>query len=65
LGYSINIFKGRGIQVAAVYVFPKEKRDALRRAIDLSVLTLTESPSTARQRYNQKSPWTLEATPGQ
>ena len=58
-GYSINIYKGGAKKIAVVYIFRKEKRDALRKAIDLSLQTLTEKESAARQRYNQKSPWKL------
>jgi hypothetical protein len=56
-GYSINIYKGGAKKIAVVYIFRKDKRDALRRAIDLSLQSLTDKESAARQRYNQKSPW--------
>lgn len=63
-GYSINIYKGGVKQIAVVYTFGKDKRDALRKAIDLSLESLTEKTGAARQRYNQKSPWILEKPPG-
>jgi hypothetical protein len=57
-GYSINIYKGGTKKIAIVYLFRKDKRDALRKAIDLSLQTLTDN--AARHRFNQKSPWKLE-----
>jgi hypothetical protein len=59
-GYSINIYKGSIKQVAVVFMFPKPKRDVLRKTMDLSLQTLTDKVATARQQYNQKSPWKLE-----
>jgi hypothetical protein len=59
-GYSINIYKGGTKKIAVVYVFRKEKRNDLRKAIELSLQSLTEKVSEARQRYNQKSPWKLK-----
>jgi hypothetical protein len=63
-GYSINIYKGGAKQIAVVYIFKRDRRDKLRKAIDLSLESLTEKVSAARQRYNQKSPWMLEKRSG-
>lgn len=57
-GYSINIYKGSDKKVAVVYLFVKEKRSSLRKSIELSLESMADK--SARQRYNQKSPWKLE-----
>ncbi len=63
-GYSINIYKGGAKQIAVVFIFPWDRRDNLRKTMDLSLGSLTEKVSAARQRYNQKSPWILEKQSG-
>lgn len=55
---SINIYKGGAQKVAVVFLFVKEKRESLRKSIELSLQSMADK--TARQRYKQKSPWKLE-----
>lgn len=57
-GYSVNIYKGGQKKIAVVYRFRRDKRDALRKVIELSLRTFNDN--AARQRYNQKTPWKLE-----
>lgn len=65
LEYSINILQGRVKPIAIVYVYKKARSEAVGKVIELSLQTLALDSSvlTARQRYNQKSPWQLRSTP--
>lgn len=64
--YSINILRDPVCPVAVVYVYNKARRDNARKAIDLSLqsLAVASQVRTARQRYDRKTPWKLQATPG-
>jgi hypothetical protein len=64
--YSINILRDPVCPVAVVYVYNKARRENVRKAIDLSLqsLAVASQVRAARQRYDRKSPWKLQATPG-
>jgi hypothetical protein len=66
IGVSVNIVQGRVKPVAIVYFYKKTHRDLVDKVIELSLQTLAFDSSvlTARQRYDQKSPWQLRSTPG-
>ncbi len=63
--YSINILRDPVCPVAVVYMYNKARRDNVRKAIDLSLesLAVASQVRAARQRYDRKSPWKLQATP--
>ena len=62
-GYSINVLKGGRKPIAIVYCYNKARPDIVRKAIELSLqsLGIDQKANAGRQRYNQKSPWRLEA----
>ena len=64
--YSMNSLRDPVCPVAVVYVYNKARRDNARKAIDLSLQSLAVGSHVraARQRYERKSPWKLQATPG-
>ena len=69
-GYSINVLVQQGGQkllkpVAVIYHYNKGRTQNVRKAIELSLqsLAVDSRAGVARMRYNQRSPWKLEAEP--
>lgn len=64
-GYSVNILRGSSKPVAIVYIYNRSQLDSARKAIELSLesLGVDQKVGAARQRYDQNSPWKLEAQP--
>ena len=49
-GYSVNILRGGRTQIAVVYIFPRSRRDSIRKVMDLSLESLAvegQAPSPA------------------
>lgn len=66
IGVSVYIVQGRAKPIAIVYIYKKAHPDLVDKAIELSLQSLAFDnwTVTARQRYNQKSPWQLRSAPG-
>jgi hypothetical protein len=64
-GYSVNILRDSSKPVAIVYVYKKDRADSARKIIELSLQSvgIDQSYSNAKMRYDQKSPWKLQASP--
>lgn len=69
-GYSINVLVQQGGQkllkpLAVIYHYNKGRTQNVRKAIELSLqsLAVDQRAGVARLRYNQRSPWRLEAEP--
>ncbi len=62
-GYSVNILKDSSKPVAIVYIYKKDRAESARKIIELSLQSvgIDQGYSTAKMRYNQKSPWKLQA----
>jgi hypothetical protein len=65
--YSINIYDQGHTQVAVVFCLAKGRRDAVRKALDLSLesLAVDGDASAARKAYakDKESPWRLQVAP--
>jgi hypothetical protein len=63
--YSVNVLKVNSKPVAIVYLYNKAKAGSVSKVIELSLQSLgvEQSAGRARERFNQQSPWKLQAEP--
>ncbi len=62
-GYSVNILRDTSKPVAIVFIYKKGRADSVHKLIELSLQSvgIDQNYGVAKMRYDQRSPWKLQA----